>query len=97
MNTGKKVKAALKDSFVRAKSQTDLTVGESLRIARELNDFSQNYLSELTGISQSIISGIENNRINLGVERAKTFARALSIHPAVLLFPNWNTKDESAA
>jgi hypothetical protein len=27
--------------------------------------------------------------VNLGVERAKVFARALQCHPAVLVFPGW--------
>lgn len=36
-------------------------------------------------------------RVNLGVERAKVIARALKCHPAVLLFPNWDVKKESAA
>jgi len=42
------------------------------------------------GIPQSTISAIENNRINLGVERAKQLARALKCHPAVLVFPGWD-------
>jgi transcriptional regulator with XRE-family HTH domain len=97
MTTGKKVKEALKGNFVRAKTRTKLTVGDSVRIARRLNGLSQNELAELSGLSQSIISGIENNRVNLGVERAKNLARALRVHPAVLLFPNWDTERESAA
>jgi transcriptional regulator with XRE-family HTH domain len=54
-------------------------------------------LAELTGIPQSTISGIENNRIKLGVERAKVIARALKCHPAVLVFPGWDLLAESAA
>jgi hypothetical protein len=43
------------------------------------------------------ISAIENERINLGVERAKVLARALQRHPAVLVFPGWETKEMAAA
>jgi transcriptional regulator with XRE-family HTH domain len=64
---------------------------------RELQELSQNELSTLTGIPQSTLSGIENDRINLGVERAKVLARALRCHPAVLVFPNWDVRQESAA
>ena len=32
--------------------------------------------AELAGIPQATISAIENGPVNLGVERAKTFARA---------------------
>jgi len=74
-----------------------LSVGQSVRIARELNELSQNELAELTGIAQSTISAIETDRVKLGAERAKTLARALRVHPAVLLFPGWRTEDESAA
>ncbi len=75
----------------------EVTMGESVRILRELQELSQNQLAELSGISKSTISAIENDRIRLGVERAKILARALRCHPAVLVFPGWNVKLESAA
>jgi transcriptional regulator with XRE-family HTH domain len=80
-----------------AKQQTTVTVGESLRILRELQELSQNELAELTGIPQSTLSAIENDRVNLGIERAKVLARALKCHPAVLVFPGWSIGHESAA
>lgn len=80
-----------------AKKGADVSVGESVRIIRELQELSQNDLAELTGIPQSTISAIENDRIQLGVERAKALARALKCHPAVLVFPGWDAKEESAA
>ena len=86
----------LKD-FRRAKKSIDISVGESVRIIRELQELSQTDLSSLTGIPQSTVSAIENNRVNLGVERAKVIARALKVHPAVLVFPGWDVRRESAA
>jgi len=83
--------------FHKARSSTEVTVGESVRILRQLQELSQNQLSELTGIPQSTISGIENGRVNLGVERTKVLARALRCHPAVLVFPGWDVSAESAA
>jgi len=80
-----------------AKKSVDVSVGESVRIIRELQELSQNGLAELTGIPQSTISAIENDRIQLGVERAKILARTLKCHPAVLVFPGWDTKEQSAA
>jgi transcriptional regulator with XRE-family HTH domain len=64
---------------------------------RELQEMSQNELAGLTGIPQSTISAIERDRVNLGVERAKVLARALEVHPAVLVFPGWDVSQESAA
>ena len=86
-----------KRDFRKARRRIDVSVGESVRIIRELQELSQNQLAELTGIPQSTISAIENNRVNLGVERAKVIARALKCHPAVLVFPGWDLNAESAA
>ena len=83
--------------YRRARRQIEVSVGESVRIIRELQELSQNELSERTGIPQSTISAIENDRVNLGVERAKVLARALKCHPAVLVFPGWDIEGESAA
>jgi transcriptional regulator with XRE-family HTH domain len=86
----------LKD-FRPAKKRVTVSVGESVRIIRDLQELSQNDLAQLTGIPQSTISSIENNRVQLGVERAKVLARALKCHPAVLLFPGWDLSVEPAA
>ncbi|TAJ95114.1 MAG: XRE family transcriptional regulator [Gammaproteobacteria bacterium] len=83
--------------FRTAKRRTAVSVGESVRIIRDLQELSQNQLAELTGIPQATISAIENDRVNLGVERAKVLARALRCHPAVLVFPGWDTDHQSAA
>ena len=83
--------------FRPAAKTIEVTVGESVRIIRELQELSQNQLAALTGIPQSTISAIENDRVNLGVERAKVLARALKVHPAVLVFPGWDVEAESAA
>lgn len=83
--------------YRKAKKQIEVSVGESVRIIRVLQELSQNQLSELTGIPQSTISAIENDRVKLGIERAKVLARALKCHPAVLVFPGWNVEGETAA
>ena len=85
------------ENYRKAKKIIGVSVGESVRIIRELQELSQTELAELTGIPQSTISGIENDRINIGVERAKTLARSLKCHPAVLIFPGWEIKEKSAA
>ncbi|HKR58088.1 MAG TPA: helix-turn-helix transcriptional regulator [Pyrinomonadaceae bacterium] len=72
-----------------AKKRIEVSVGESVRILRELQELSQSKLSRLTGIPQATISAIENDRVRLGVERAKVFAKALKCHPGVLVFPGW--------
>ncbi len=83
--------------FRKARKTVDVSPGESVRIIRQLQGLSQTELAKLTGIPQSTISAIENDRIRLGVERAKVLARALRCHPAVLVFPGWDVDKESAA
>ena len=83
--------------FRKAKTRVRISPGESVRIMRELQELSQNQLAEAAGIPQSTISAIERERINLGVERAKVLAIALKCHPAVLVFPGWDVRAESAA
>ena len=80
-----------------AKKRITVSIGESVRIIRELQGLSQNQLSELTGIPQATISAIENDRVRLGVERAKVLARALKCHPGILVFPGWELPKEVAA
>jgi len=83
--------------YIEAKKRAEVSVGESVRIIRELQNLSQSELSQLTGIPQSTLSAIEHDKINLGVERAKVLARALKCHPAVLVFPGWDVSLEIAA
>jgi len=80
-----------------ARKRVAVSVGESVRIVRELQALSQNELAQRTGISQATISAIENDRVRLGVERAKVLALALKCHPGVLVFPGWVLPTEAAA
>jgi len=85
------------NDYKEAKKRLEVSIGESIRIIRELQELSQNELSSITGIPQSTLSAIEHNKINIGVERAKILARALKCHPAVLVFPGWDIDHEIAA
>lgn len=83
--------------FRPTKKRIAVSAGESVRIIRELQGLSQNQLAQLTGIPQATLSAIENDRVRLGVERAKVLARALKCHPAVLVFPGWEDHLQTAA
>lgn len=83
--------------YRKARKRIEVSVGSSVRIVRELQELSQNQLASLSSIPQSTISAIENDRVNLGVERAKVLARVLQVHPSVLVFPGWDVDQESAA
>lgn len=79
-----------KKDFVKAKVHAHLTPGEALKMVRELQGLTQADLAKLSGISQSNISALECNARQLGRERAIIFAKALKVHPAVLLFPDFD-------
>ena len=83
--------------FRPAKKRITVSPGESVRIIRELQGLSQNQLAQRTGIPQATLSAIENDRVRLGVERAKVLARALKCHPAALVFPGWEDHLQTAA
>jgi len=79
-----------KSDFTRAKVHVRLTPGEALKMLRELQNLSQADLSDLTNIAQSNISALENGTRQIGRERAIILAKALNVHPAVILFPDFD-------
>ena len=80
------------EEFEPAKVNVSITPGEMLKTLRELQELTQNQLAEATGISQSNISGMETNAKNVGRDRALILAKALKVHPAVILFPDYQTE-----
>ncbi|PIQ43326.1 MAG: transcriptional regulator [Gammaproteobacteria bacterium CG11_big_fil_rev_8_21_14_0_20_46_22] len=79
-----------KAEYKPSKTHVAVTPGESLRIIRELQGLSQSALAEKTGLSQPNISALENGTSQLGRDRSITLAKALGVHPAVLLFPDFD-------
>ncbi len=96
MKYGKSVQKALSGSFSQHKPLVKLTPGKAIRIYRELQGFSQAELAERSGLKQATVSALENDRITLGLDRAKALARALRVHPSVLAFPDWDVDLEVA-
>lgn len=84
-----------KTEYVPARARVNLTPGDSVRIARELQELTQAELAAASHIPQGTISSIESGRVTLGAERAEKLARALEVHPAVLLWPNWDVEAEA--
>jgi transcriptional regulator with XRE-family HTH domain len=72
-----------------AEPAAQLTPGQAVRVTREFAALSQIDLAKRAGLSQGTLSAIETGKATLGVERARRLARALKVHPAALLFPDW--------
>lgn len=76
--------------FVPARVNRKISPGEMLRTIRELQEMTQEELAKQTGIPQSNLSALETGSRQLGRERAIVLAKALRVHPAVLLFPDYD-------
>jgi transcriptional regulator with XRE-family HTH domain len=64
-----------------------------LRTIRELQELTQSELGDRTGIAQSNLSALETGAREMGRERALVLAKALRVHPAVLLFPDFDVSE----
>lgn len=79
-----------KKDFTIEKVRCVVTPGKSLKILRDFQEMSQNELALLSGISQSNISAFENGSKQMGRDTAIKLAKALKVHPAVILFPDYD-------
>ncbi len=75
--------------FVAAEKHVRLTTGEAILMLRELKGWTQKELSERSGIQISNISLLENNKVEIGKKRALQFAKAFGVHPAIIMFPEY--------
>ncbi len=82
-----------KKDLVKAKVNIKMTPGEMLKVLRELQELSQKELAELSGMTQSNISALESGVRQIGRERSIALAKALKVHPAVILFPDFDISE----
>ncbi len=75
--------------FVQAKPYTTLTTGEVIRMLRELKEWTQEELAEKSGINSTNISLLENDKVEIGKRRSEQLARAFKVHPAIIMFPEY--------
>jgi transcriptional regulator with XRE-family HTH domain len=78
--------------FVRAKSRAKLTTGEVIRMLRELKGWTQEELARRSGINATNLSLLENNRLEIGKKRTEQLANAFNVHPAIIMFPNYESR-----
>ena len=67
---------------------TKATPGKVIKAFRINFNITQQELAEVTGIAETNLSAIENDKVEIGVKRAVLIATALGISPSGLLFPN---------
>ncbi len=84
---------ASRGTFSAAKAHAVLSTGEVIRMLRELKGWTQAELARRSAISVSNISLLENGRVDIGKKRAELLAKAFDVHPAIIMFPEYEAKE----
>ena len=79
--------------FIPAKQHVVLTTGEVIKMLRELKGWTQVELAKRSTINATNISLLENNRLDIGKKRAESLARAFGVHPAMIMFPEYESEE----
>lgn len=81
------------NKFVPAKNHAILSTGEVISMLRELKGWTQIELARHSGISATNISLLENNKVDIGKKRAEQLANAFDVHPAIIMFPEYEAEE----
>ncbi len=87
------MKAKSRASFDPAKPHAKVSTGEVIRMLRELKQWSQAELAERSGINATNLSLLENDKVEIGKKRAEQLARTFDVHPAIIMFPEYEAKE----
>lgn len=79
--------------FVAAQAHARLSTGEVIRMLRELKGWTQEELAKRSGITATNISSLENERVEIGKKRVEQLAKAFDVHPAIIMFPEYESKE----
>ncbi len=83
------MKSRSKNSYVAAEAHASLTTGEVIKMLRELKGWTLKILAQRSGISITNLSLLENGKVDIGKKRAKQLAKAFDVHPAIIMFPEY--------
>ena len=82
-----------KTHYKPAKQHAIITTGEVIKMLRELKGWTQEELSKYCSINAKNISMLENNKLEIGKKRAVQLATAFDVHPAIIMFPEYEAKE----
>ncbi|MFH0801281.1 MAG: helix-turn-helix transcriptional regulator [bacterium] len=83
----------IKGKFTSAKTHVVLSTGEVIRMLRELKGWTQVELAARSGIGAANISLLENEKVDIGKRRAEQLAKAFDVHPAIIMFPEYEAEE----
>ena len=81
------------DEFVPARPHATVSTPETIRMLRDLKGWTQVELAERSGISPTNLSLLENGRVEIGKKRAIQLAKAFGVHPAIIMFPEYEGRE----
>lgn len=87
------MKVIKKSEFTIAQPHAQLSSGEVIRMLRELKGWTQDVLAERSGISPTNLSLLENDRVDIGKKRVLQLAEAFGVHPATIMFPEFEAAE----
>jgi transcriptional regulator with XRE-family HTH domain len=82
-----------KSNFKAARQHAVLTTGEVIKMLRELKGWTQEDLAKYSSINAKNISMLENAKLEIGKKRAEQLAKAFNVHPAIIMFPECESKE----
>jgi len=82
----------IKNEFKPAQQHATLSTGEVIRMLRELKGWTQEELAKRSGLNAKNISLLENDKVDIGKKRAEQLAHAFKVHPAIILFPEYESE-----
>jgi len=82
-----------KSNYKTAKQHTILTTGEVIRMLRKLKGWTQEELAKYCSINAKNISMLENDKVEIGKKRVLQLATAFDVHPALIMFPEYEAKE----
>jgi len=85
------------DEFITAEPHGKLSTGEVIRMLRELKGWTQNELAKRSSVSVRNLSLPENGKVDIGKKRAGNLARAFEVHPAIIMFPEYEAREIRSA
>ena len=74
--------------------RVEATPGKVIRAFRRNFELTLGEMENLTGIPQSNLSVIENDKLDMGVRRATRIAAVFGINPSLILFPKGYEREE---
>ena len=83
--------------FAPARRHAKLTSGQVIQMLRELKGWTQKELAGRSGIAITNLSLLENDKVDIGKRRAEHLAKAFGVHPAIIMFPEYEAAEIRAA